>query len=356
MKRRTFLLTATGAAGGLFAHTSRAAVPCPPPIITAGTTTAASAACPVGVSGNGSALAKLAASMSSGQWTSFSMGGMGASLLDAGSGHSITEFSARGHWDPVHKKIQYWGQGHYANDNLITWDDATNQWSSNGSAGMGTIGHGYYHLALDPATGDLYLRGYNSATVKKNPYGGSWSNIASCPNIANQVAGALEWFTGLNSSAGGLTFCDTLSAEMWNKSANAWAVPSSSLSGMGSYHNWAVAAGGSLYFGGGNGSSVMYRMSASGSVASAPSTPIAAGVSAGIVVRHPDGNQLLLFSQGTSGTIYRFNGSSWSTQGTHQIGGATDLWFGVPISDYGILLFVAQTTSTDAPVVKVYKA
>ena len=302
-----------------------------------------------------SALARLAASMSSGQWASFSMGGMGVSLLDAGSDHSITEFSARGHWDPAHKKIQYWGQGHYANDKLITWDDAGNQWSSSGSAGTGTIGHGYYHLALDPATGDLYLRLYNSATVKKKPYGGSWTNIASCPNIANQVAGALEWFSALNSGAGGLVFCDTLSAETWSPTSNSWLVRISSLLSLGSYHNWAVAAGASLYFGGGVGSSAMYRMNASGSVTSAPGTPIEAGVGKGIVLRHPDGNQLLLFSQGTTGAIYRFNGSSWSSYGTHQIGGDTDLWFGVPISDYGVVLFVAQTTSTDAPVVKVYR-
>jgi hypothetical protein len=294
--------------------------------------------------------------MSSGQWANFAMGGMGVSLLDAGSGHSITEFSARGHWDPVHKKIQYWGQGHYAAEKLITWDDATNQWSVGPGAGMGSIGHGYYHFALDPTTGDAYLRAYGSSTVKKRTYGGSWSTIAACPNVANQVAGALEWLPALNNGAGGLVFCDTLSAETWNKSSNAWSVPISSLSGLGSYHNWATAAGGSLYFGGGNGASAMYRLNGSGSVSSAPSTPIAAGVGNGIVLRHPDGNQLLLFGQGASGSIHRFNGSSWTSAGTHQIGGATNLWFGVPISDYGVVLFVAQTASAGNPTVKVYKA
>jgi len=348
MKRRNFLLTASSMAGGLIATQARAAVPCPPPIITAGSTTATSPSCPTSATG-GSALAKLAASMSSGQWASFSMGGMGTALLDAGGGHSITEFSARGHWDPLHKKIQYWGQGHYASEKLITWDDATNQWSSSSGAGMGTIGHGYYHFALDPTTGDAYLRGYGSPTVKRKPYGGSWGTIASCPNTANQVAGALEWFSG------GLTFCDTLSAETWNKTSNSWSVRSGNLGGLGSYHNWAAAAGGSLYFGGGNGSSTMYRLSASGVVTSAPSTPMVAAVGAGIVMRHPNGNELLLFSQGGSGSIHRFNGSSWVSHGSHQIGGATNLWFGVPVDDYGVVLFVAQTASAGGATVKVYK-
>jgi hypothetical protein len=303
-----------------------------------------------------SSLARLAASMSPGQWADFSMGGMGASLLDAGSGHSITEFSARGHWDPIHKKIQYWGQGHFANEKLITWDDASNQWSVGAGAGLGTIGHGYYHLALNPANGDLYLRGYGSATVKKKPYGGSWSTIAPSLNLGNQVAGALEWFPALNSGAGGLVFCDALSAITWNPLSNSWLARITSLLGLlGSYHNWAAAAGDSLYFGGGNGSTTMRRMSASGSVSNAPNTPIGAGVGDGIVIRHPDGNQLLLFGQGSSGSIHRFNGTSWLSHGTHQISGARNLWFGVPISDYGVVVFVAQDSSSDAPVVKVYR-
>ncbi len=354
MNRRNFLLASSGIAGGLIVPSARATVPCPPPVVTAGTATATSPSCPSPA--GSSALAALAASMSSGQWANFTMGGMGLSLLDAGSGHSITEFSARGHWDPVHKKIQYWGQGHYSGEKLITWDDATNQWSTGPGAGLGSIGHGYFHLALDPATGDLYLRGYGTSSIRKKPYGGSWTGIVNCNNAGNQVAGGLEWFPALNNGAGGLVFCDVISAETWNASSNAWTQRSTSIAGLGNYHNWAATAGGSLYFGGGNGSSTMYRMSATGAIAAAPSTPIAAGVGEGIVMRHPDGNQLLLFTQGSTGTVYRFNGTSWASAGSHQIGGATNLWFGVTVPDYGVVLFVAQTASAGTPTVKVYKA
>lgn len=355
MNRRDLILASSGVALNAFAPHGLAATPCPPPIVSGGGASATSLICPTTSSGS-SAIASLAASMSSGQWAGFSMGGMGVSLLDVGGGHSITEFSARGHWDPVHKKIQYWGQGHYEAEKLVTWDDAANQWSVGAGANLTQPEHAYYHLALDPASGDLYLRQYGSATIKKKPYGGSWTNIASCKNTGNQVAGGLEWLAGLNGGAGGLAFCDTLSVETWHPATNAWTMRNSSLSGLGSYHNWIVAAAGSIYFGGGNGSSTMYRLAANGTVSSAPSTPIQAGVGAGIVMRHPDGNQLLLFSQGATGAIYRFNGSSWVSHGTHQIGGATNLWFGVPIPDYGVVLFVAQTASTGVPVVKVYKA
>ena len=353
MKRRDFLLASSGVAA--LATQARAAVPCPPPQISFGGNSAVSAACPA-TSGNG-AMGTLAASLSSGSWAGLSMGGMSASLLCGSSSGSITEYAARGHWDPVHKKIQFWGVIHDGSfERLITWDDATNQWSFSAGAGFGDIGHAYYHQALDPATGDLYARGYNTAQVKKKPFGGSWSNIASL-NSSRQVAGGLEWLPGLNGGTGGLAFVDgdTLShAETWNPSTNTW-TNRGSLSGLGPYHNWIAPAAGALYFGGGNGSSAMYRMSTNGAVTSAPSTPISAGIGAGIVIRHPDGNQLLLFSQGATGTVYRFNGSSWVTHGSHQIGGETNYWFLVPVPDYGIVLSVAQTSSTGNPTVKIYK-
>jgi hypothetical protein len=354
MKRRNFLLATSGIAGGIFVPASRAAVPCPPPLVTAGGSTAVSPSCPTTSGGSSSALATLATSLSSGQWASFTMGGMNLSLLDVGNGHSITEYASRGHWDPVHKKIQFWGHGHYSGTKLITWDDATNQWSLGIEAGFDSLGHAYYHLALDPLTGDLYLRQYSTGRVKKKPYGGAWVEIASHHNVANQVAGGLEWSPALNGGSGGLVFCDQLSAETWNPSTNGWTLRSTSLA-LGPYSNWIAAAAGQVYFGGGNGSSAMFRMSTSGALSSAPATPIQAGVGAGIVMRHPDGNQLLMFGQGTTGSIHRFDGTSWLSHGTHQIGGSTNLWFGVPVSDYGIVLFVAQTASSGAPTVKVYK-
>jgi hypothetical protein len=308
-----------------------------------------------------SALARLAASMAPGQWASFTMGGMSAALLDVGDGiHSITEWANRGHWDPVHKKIQFWGHGHYSPEKLITWDDATNVWTGDPGPVFGQdIAHGYYHLALDPATGDMYLRAFNSTSVKKKPYGGAWTSIASFANIGRQVASGLEWFPALHGGRGGLVFIDVLSCQTWDPATNRWTTRSSTLTGMGALHNWIAAAGGYVYFGGGNGSRVMYRLAADGTLTSAPSTPLEAGIwsaaGAAPVLSHPDGSQLLQFAPGSTGAIYRFNGSAWVAHGTHQIGPAQ--WVGTPISDYGVVLFFAQAGSGlgYSPVVKVYK-
>lgn len=315
--------------------------------------------------GGTSDLAVLAASMSSGGWSNFTMGGMSTSFVDVGGGHSVVEFCARGHWDPVHKKIQFWGQGHTQDEKLITWDDATNQWSQGVDPGLapGAVGHAYYHQALDPATGDLYLREYSSPRVRKLAYGGgSWVRIADCNNSANQVAGGLEWLAGLNGGAGGLAFIDFSAIETWNPVGDTWTIRSSSLSSMGLYHNWIAAGGGSIWGGGGNGSTRMYKMTAAGTVTTSTDTPIQAGIWAEAsdgkapVISHPNGSDLLQFASGATGAIHSWNGSSWSNIGTHSIGGTSSAWFAVPVSDYGVVVFVTQELpSTGTVVCRVYK-
>ena len=81
-------------------------------------------------SAGSSALAALAQSMSPGQWSAFSMGGMNTGLLDAGGGQSIIEWGGKGQWDPTRRRMQFWGEGHQAAEKVIAWDDGTNQWST----------------------------------------------------------------------------------------------------------------------------------------------------------------------------------------------------------------------------------
>lgn len=317
-----------------------------------------------GGGGGTSALAVLAASMASGDWTTFTMTGMSTAFIDVGGGHSCVEFSARGHWDPTHKKIQFWGQGHNETDKLITWDDATNQWSTGvamGSVPGVDIGHPYYHMALDRSNGDIFVRKYGSGQINKLAYGaGSWTTIASNHNTANQVAGGLEWMQGLNGGAGGLAFVDQLSLETYNPGNNTWTVQNGTLTSVGPYHNWICAAGGSIWGGGGNGSTRMYKMTAAGTVSASTDSPREAGIWAEAVtaratpVGHPDGTKVLIFNTGATGTIDQWDGTSWTSLGTHQIGAGG--WFGVPVSDYGVIVFVVQNiSSTGAVTCRVYK-
>ena len=115
--------------------------------------------------GTSTSLALLAGSMQRGQWANFIMGGLTPSLLYAAgpSTTSLLGYAARGHWDGVHKKLQFAGATHTGGvltpgaGGLITWDDATSQWTRETYTWSNwDPGHCYYHTAINPNNGDLY--------------------------------------------------------------------------------------------------------------------------------------------------------------------------------------------------------
>jgi len=322
----------------------------------AGNVSAQSASVPAmtQASGTPTALAQSAATLSSGQWTAITMGGLNSSLVGAAgtSVQSLLTFAARGHWDCAHKKLQYAGTSHTGGQliagagGLITWDDATNQWTKESYTWSSeNPGHAYYHVALNKSNGNLYFRGYNSAGIIRRTFGstgqGAWQSgqVANNPNSANQVAGGLEWFPQLNGGLGGLVFVDATGAAWSNAALSSWTHQTGS-STSGPYHNWIAHAGGFVYWGGGNGSTAMYRLSPTGTVTAMPSTPLVAGPNneAAIVLPHPNGTDLLLFGVNSGGAIHRFNGTSWSSAGTHQNGG--QLWIGFTVPEYGVNVFL----------------
>jgi hypothetical protein len=326
------------------------------------------------VSGTSSPLALLAASLPHGQWAPFVMGGLVPSLLDASTPGSliIMFYSARGLWDCGHRKLQYAGTSHTGGayvpgaGGLITWDDPTNQWTRETYTWSSEDpGHSYYHVALNTGNGDLYFRKFNSGAIYRRAYGStgqsSWQSgqIAAQPQMANQVAGGLEWFPELNGGAGGLVFVDQLGAAWSNPALSGWTVQSGS-SVSGPYNNWIAHAGGFVYWGGGNGSTAMYRLSPTGSVTPMPSTPLMVGnntndvdTNQAIILTHPNGSDLLLFGTASGGAIYQFDGTSWTNVGNHLLG--PQYWIGFTVPDYGVIVFLQTNLTGSIASAMVYK-
>jgi len=305
--------------------------------------------------GTSTPLAQLAASMQPGQWANFTMGNFNFALVDAGGGHSILEFASRGHWDPVHKKIQFWGQGHNAGQALITYNDATNTWTRDTTVANSNIGHGYQHVALNPANGDLYMRIYGQGTIRRKPYGQAWQDVAPFDNsVNNQVAGALEWVPQLNGGAGGLAFADTGGVRFSNAAVTSWGSQANGASGP--YHQNGVAISGAFYFGGGNGSSDFWRLNANGTVTDVADSPVNFGVTAMHLIPHPNGVDALLIGPGTAGNTYRYNtvANTWSNLGAHQLNSGV-WWVGVTVPEYGVTVWLCQDTSVSTPFVRVFK-
>jgi chitodextrinase len=324
------------------------------------------------------ALATLAASMAPGTWSPFTMGGLNTALLSATSQTvpSFMLFAARGSWDCAHKKLQFAGSSHSPHPYgpiagagaLITWDDATNQWTKESySWSSDDEGHSYYHVTINPNTGDLYHRNFTSAQVMFRAYGttgqGSWllGQVAPVPNRANQVASGLEWFPELNNGSGGLVFVDQQGASWSNAALTSWSNAAVQVSG--DYHNWSARAGGFVYWGGGfvnatgNNSTAMYKLSSTGVGQKMPDTPIAAAVNGGpaIVIAHPNGSDLLLVGVNAGDPVFRFNGatSTWTNVGAQQIG--PRYFVGFPVPDYGVVVFLQTSDGIGTPQAVVYK-
>lgn len=321
----------------------------------------------------GTSLLTLAASLQPGQWSPFVMGGADSSLLAATTPGSliINFYAGRGLWDRTHRKLQFAGTSHTGGSyivgagGLITWDEATNQWKRESYTWSSEDpGHSYYHVTLNPA-GDLFFRKFNSGAIYKLPYGATgptaWQpgQVANQPQLANQVAGGLEWFPELNGGAGGLVFVDQLGAAWSNAALSAWTAQAGS-SPSGPYNNWVARAGGFVYWGGGNGSKAMYRLSPTGVVSAMPATPLFAGnntndddTNQAVMLAHPNGKDLLLIGTAVGGAVYRFDGTAWTSLGTHQVG--PQYWIGFTVPDYGVVVFL-RTGGTGGPVTAtVYK-
>jgi hypothetical protein len=315
---------------------------------------------PAPAAGSGSALGALAASMASNSWADLATNNFNFALIDAGNAHSILEFATRGHWDPLHKKIQFWGMGHVSNQGLITYDDVSNTWSRDpGTGGLipnaNTFGHGYQHLALDPATGDLYQRTYDSGIISKKPYGAPWALVAPFDNSqTNQVSGALEWVPGENSGAGGLTFVDFGGVRISNPSVSAWGALKAALSG--NLSNGSVAIAGALYFGGGDASSAFWKLNpATNLITPAAAAPIPFGATMADLIAHPNGvDALMVGPAGGNVYVYHSASNSWSVIGPHQLG-ANEWWVGISVPEYGVTVWLCEATSTSAPFIRVYK-
>jgi hypothetical protein len=328
----------------------------------------------ISVRGAGSsALASLAATMAPGSWANFACGNLSNATLYAytpgGTLGILNNFGNRLVWDAAHRKIQYAASAHTGGavvagaGGLATWDDTTNQWSRETyNWSSENPGHSYHHVAVNPGNGDLYFRSFNSRSIYRRVYGqtgqAAWQifSTISYSNWANQVAGALEWLPGLNGGAGGLVFADALGAAWSNAALTSWTGQSGSAPS-GNYHNWSAGAGGLVYFGGGNGSTAMYAINSSGAVSSKAATPMQAGANAASAVfAHPNGTDLLLFQNyASTGAIYRFNGTSWSSAGTHQIGDSSGVWAGCAIPEYGVMLFLVFPNASGTPFCKIYK-
>ena len=291
-------------------------------------------------------LSQVAAEMSVGEFRLLNTNGYNASLLDACDGsHTVLEWADRGYWDPLRNQFHFVGQGHYACEKHLVYTESTNSWSTAVSPSFGGIGHGYEHNAMDPATGNLFYRAYNSKSIRKFFSScGKWTDLPKIPTRNVQVAGAAEYFPELH----GLVFVDS-SAGVWlyREPTNSWSrlASAGTTKAIGAYHNFSAYHPGQkmVLFGGGNGSTAVFKVDDKGTVSQVARSPAELGIKRGIVLPNSVTGNFMAFYDNGQLYEYRVASNSWANVGNHPIMNYTKHWrVGAVVESRGVFMFITS--------------
>lgn len=185
------------------------------------------------------AVEQAASSMDAGDWVRIYPSGL---VYDAlfkcpVTGNPILGYIDKAAYDPVRRQVRFISKAHQGDQRYIQYDCDSNAWSllpdapwddgdpptsADGSVGGATsfLGHGYQHNTIDPATGDLYFRRYNTGIVWHEAAAtGVWTQLPSFSS--HTLSGVLEWVPGIGTQ-GGLMMADEDYVHRWDKAANTW--------------------------------------------------------------------------------------------------------------------------------------
>lgn len=308
--------------------------------------------------GDDNALTAYIATLSVGQMgTGFATPSLTGALIDSGGGKTILEWSEQAYWDPARNKILFNGQGHLATPKQLVYTAGSNAWSNGTTDGCNAPGgenHGYDHNAMDPATGRLFYRCYNSKNIRvQNPDTGAWSAYSSVPTAdPQQVAGALEWFPDMN----GIVFVDSRlgvwhrndSTGTWTQIAGGTVDTAAFNISIGTHSNFAVynPSCSCLFLGGGQGNPNMYRVTNLGAISQVAGLTAGLGIASAVVLPNSANNTLLAFHN--DGNIYQYSIASnvWSDVGNHSVFSTADEWrIGGAIEEYGVFFFILENAT-----------
>src|SRR5262245_39461397 len=299
------------------------------------------------------AMGALAASMAPGTWAELTTDNIVPTLRAGGASGAIFGYSEDGAWDPISRQWLYCGGDHGEAPRFVAYSADTNAWRiMPHPAWMSTTGtmHGYDHNAINPATGDFYHYPAGARVLQKySVASGTWTTTPAMP-FWDYIAGymGVEYFPELGgivvaNGGGGSGF-----VYLFRESTQAWSTLAGGLP-MGAYQNFAEynPVHRVMILGGGNSSSDLYKVDATGTVTTQRPAPVMAGVKHhSIVTVDPVSGDYLIFTSDAKFYVYDVVTDTWTLQGgTVPIFTPTRdnaIWHvdASPVSTYGVTMFV----------------
>ncbi|MBW8889105.1 MAG: hypothetical protein JF616_15230 [Fibrobacteres bacterium] len=266
---------------------------------------------------------------------------------------SILYWTNSGVWDPVKKQVRWIGGPGTCCSSLptfkmITYDEATDTWAITPTPYTGS-GHGYDGNAINPATG-LHYFGQKDEPQVRVWDGASFSLLPAAP-VSALTTPSLTWFPELNSGAGGLLFMGDEGKLAWYNGSQWTSITGVQTTGYDNFSEYNPVDK-VVWLGNGSGA---YRLSADLTLTRLAAAPFSL-----------EGNACALHSCDPLSGLYIVTNLANNTWWTFDI--MTDTWaqiagqagkpefgtscngsgnnqFQVPISDYGVILYVDHGTS-----------
>ena len=297
----------------------------------------------VTVAGHATTLSDAAAALQPGQWAEINTTGFNQALLGDSNGHNIFQYTEDIVWDPVSKQLLFVGGGHGSDAKFISYSDSSNAWQLRpqpSGFGGSSFSHAYDHNGIDPVSRRFFHRqpGGNNRIDVWNIDTNTWTRSPAIPS-GPQCCGAVEWFPEISRAV----YVDgSYGIFSYNPANDGWSTASNNLEPLGDYHLFAEYSPVHkvLFFGGGNGSSAIYKMNASSQITRiSPDAPDEMGTTHSIVTLDPNsGNFLVYYS---SSNWYEYNPATnvFSRMSGSAPFGGIDLVVATPISTYGVTLF-----------------
>ncbi|MFZ5469580.1 MAG: fibronectin type III domain-containing protein [Myxococcota bacterium] len=312
-------------------------------------------------------LGTLAASMQPGTWAKLETNDFqGGAIFKSVDDGSILEFTNEAQWDPVGRRVFIIGtaRGNSAaygvrNQKWVQYSEATNSWTELPTPTFYIGFHSYDHAALDPATGDYFVRLVSSNDVRRySVLKGSWEALPNIPYDYGDCCNALEYFGEMKAlvfvrgSSNGTTelYRFDLAGTQWQKLSTPTNVV------MGNFHEVAdySPVHRVLFFGGGDiyndGNTIrtrsFFKLDESGAVTRLADTPAPFAVSGVVTVVDPATGNLLLFPKTPADTFYEhlYGSDTWVSHRIDFAFSTTDVYGGqttvaTAIPEYGVVVF-----------------
>jgi hypothetical protein len=250
-------------------------------------------------------------------------------------------------WDPVRKQVRQIGAGGSCCSDgrfwMTTYEDATDTWSRK-VTGFSGSGHAYDGNSINPETGYQYFGRFHDDNVRTwNGY--VFGMLPPLP-ISAATTPATAWFPEINNGNGGLCYFGTSGQRCW-WNGTTW-TRLSTMSGCGTYNNFAEyhPVHKVIWAGAGNGGDrVSYRIDANLNAVRLNNAPVSLNNHQSIQAYDPAGGNYIVFCQ-VDNSIWEFDimNDRWTkitnATGTRPNATSTPYIFNVPISDYGVIMYV----------------